>query len=189
MGKLVHKTSVAKFTWKAIKISVSKLTLSKVPKKTISYVPVTYYSQKAKYILRKKVRPSITYRNRTDRIKPIHFIIFCAKEKINLNENLFWQKIVPIHLYIIANPFFLNFTFLTTKPKKANSDKRKTSFMQFAEDYKRLVSKVQHQIELEVECEIFDPTNYIHEIDIKEEPLDSAPICHPHQLQIKEEPL
>lgn len=61
--------------------------------------------------------------------------------------------------------------------------------MQFAEDYKRLVSKVQHQIELEVECEIFDPTNYIHEIDIKEEPLDSAPICHPHQLQIKEEPL
>ena len=152
-------------------------------------MPVIYYNQKAKYILRKKVRPSGTYRNRSDKIKPIHFIIFCAKEKINLNENLFWQKINPINLYIIANPFFLKFTFLTTKPKKANSDKRKTSFMQFAVDYRRLVSKVQHQIELEVECENFDPTNYIHEIDIKEEPLDSALICHPHQLQIKEEPL
>ena len=186
MGKLVKRTSVAKFTWKAIKISVSKLTLSKVPKKTISYVPVTYYSQKAKYILRKKVRPSITYRNRTDKIKPIHFIIFCAKEKINLNENLFWQKIVPIHLYIIANPFFLNFTFLTTKPKKANFDKRRTGFIQFAEDYKKLF---EHQTELEIKCEIFDPTDYDYEIDIKEEPLDSSPICHFHQLQIKEEPL
>ena len=60
MGKLVQKTSVSKFTWKAIKTSVSKLTLSKVSKKSISYVPVTYYSQKSNYILRKKIRASIT---------------------------------------------------------------------------------------------------------------------------------
>ena len=87
MPKLVKRTSVKTFTWKAIKASVSKSTLSKIPKKFISYVPITYYSRKAHYILRKKVRPSITLRNRTDQIKPILFIIFCAKEK------LIWLKI------------------------------------------------------------------------------------------------
>ena len=186
MGKLVEKTSVSKFTWKAIKASVSKFTLSKIPKKVISYVPVTYYSQKSHYILRKKVRASTTRRNPTDKIKPIHFVVFCAKEKINLAENLFWQKIEPVHLYIIANPFFLNFTFLSTKPKKAKSDKRKSNFIQFAEDYKTLFG---HQTELEIKSENFDPTDYTYEIDIKEEPLDSVQICNLYQTQIKKEPL
>ena len=186
MGKLVQKTSVSKFTWKAIKTSVSKLTLSKVSKKSISYVPVTYYSQKSNYILRKKIRASITRRKPTDRIKPIHFINFCAVEKVKLDENLFWQKIEPIHLYIICNPWFLNFTFLTTKPKKANFDKRKSSFIQFAEDYKKLFG---HQTELEIKCENFDPTDYTYEIDIKQEPLDSVQICNLYQPQIKKEPL
>ena len=188
MPKLVKRTSVKTFTWKAIKASVSKSTLSKIPKKFISYVPITYYSRKAHYILRKKVRPSITPRkprNRTDQIKPILFIIFCAKEKINLAENLFWQKIEPIHLYIIAPPFFLNFTFLSTKPKKKNLDKRKLCFLQFAEDYKKLFGQ---QTELEVKAENFDPTDYIHEIDIKEEPLEIQ-FYDPKQSYIKEEPL
>ena len=189
MPKLVKRTSVKTFTWKAIKASVSKSTLSKIPKKFISYVPITYYSRKAHYILRKKVRPSITPRkprNRTDQIKPILFIIFCAKEKINLAENLFWQKIVPIHLYIIAPPFFLNFTFLSTKPKKKNLDKRKLSFLQFTEDYRKLFGR---QAELEIKAENFDPTDHTFEIDIKEEPLDEVQFCNPNQSYIKEEPL
>ena len=52
--------------------------------------------------------------------------------------------------------------------------------------YKKLF---EHQTELETKCEIFDPTDYDYEIDIKQEPLESSPICHFHQLQIKEEPL
>ena len=186
MPKLVKRTPVATFTWKAIKASVSKITLSKIPNKVISYLPVTYYSQKAHYILRKKVRSFITGRNPTDRIKPIHFINYCAKERIHLAENLFWQKIEPIHLYIIAPPFFLNFTFLSTKPKKKNLDKRKLSFLQFTEDYRKLFG---HQTELEIKAENFDPTDYTYEIDIKEEPLDEVQFCNPNQSYIKEEPL
>ena len=92
---------------------------------------------------------------------------------------------MPIHLYIIAPPFFLNFTFLSTKPKKGNLDKRKLCFLQFAEDYKTLFGQ---QTELEVKAENFDPTDYIHEIDIKEEPLEIQ-LYIPNQSCIKEEPL
>ena len=164
---------------KIIKLLDPKKTLSKVAKKIISKVEITYFSQKSKYILKKKNRASTTCRVPTNKVKPLYFINFCATQKIKLSANLFWEKIQPTHLYIIANPWFLNFIFLTIPPKKAEN--RKRGFLQFANDYKSLFD---HQTELALKCELFDPRDY-EQIEVKHEPLEHWQ----QQPCIKEEPL